>query len=120
MDAIMEIITPAVTTALTQIFLGLLSLLMVFIGKKFAVVLDTRVEREFAEMVVQTMEMLGNKLGWTGPEKKAEALKQLSLMLKEKGIRVSDAQLHILIESMVKQFKYGFGEIPAPTDKPQS
>ena len=109
----MQLFLDIMTPALQQLVVGIVGILLVWLGKKVGTVLDTRTEREIAMTVVQAMEILGQKLKWTGPEKKAEALKRISEALAAKKIKITPTELDSLVESMVKSFKYGYGPMPA-------
>lgn len=118
MNEIIKLFIEIMTPAIQQFLVGVIGILLIWIGKKVGTILDTRTEREIAATVVQAMDMLGSKLGWTGAEKKAEALKRLSEALAAKKIKITATELDSLIESMVKNFKYGYGPVPAaiPTE----
>lgn len=117
MEEIQTLLVTVLTPALQQLLVGIVGILMLWLGRKVGSMLDTRMEREVAMTVVQAVDLLARNLGWDGAAKKAEAIRRLKEELLTRGIKVTELQIDSLIESAVKNFKYGYGPTPALENK---
>ena len=120
MEEFQTLLVTVLTPAIQQLVVGVVGILLVWLGRKFGKTLDTQLERNIVSDTVQWVEMVAGRFGWTSEQKKQEAIAQVVKVAAEKGLHIKPETIEVLIEMAVKQFKYGFGEIPAPTDKPQS
>lgn len=118
MEEIQTLLVTVLTPALQQLLVGIVGLLMLWLGRKVGSILDTKLEREVAFNVVQAVDLIARNLGWDGKAKKEEAIRRIKEELAVRGIKVTDLQIDSLIESAVKNFKYGYGPVPAlePTE----
>lgn len=101
-NQIMTAIMPYVVTIITTLF----GYLAVVIKKKITERLDTETKREVAEATVKYVQQLYETMN--GKEKFQKALETMVEWLNEKGIKVTEAEATILIESSVKGFKDGW------------
>ena len=120
MQEVIQLAVEVLTPAIQQLVVGVVGILLVWLGRKFGKTLDTQLERNIVSDTVQWVEMVAGRFGWNSEQKKQEAIAQVVKVAAEKGLHIKPETIEVLIEMAVKQFKYGFGEIPAPTDKPQS
>ena len=80
--------------------------------------LNTKIKKDVAHTVVQAVEQLYKDLH--GEEKLNKALSAASSMLAEKGITVTDLEMHMLIEAAVAEFNDAFNrteEQVTPSDE---
>lgn len=119
MEEFQTLLVTVLTPALQQLLMGIVGLLMLCLGRKFGKVLDTKLERGIVSDSVQWVEMVAGRFGWTSEQKKQEAIARIVKVAAEKGIHIKPETIEMLIEMAVKQFKYGFGEIPAGNTPPQ-
>lgn len=99
-----------ITTAITAI-VGFLGIAAKNLYQKYA---DNQTKKDVVRTVVQGVEQLYKAL--SGPEKLEKALEAASEILLEKGISITEFELHMLIESAVGEFNAVFYEpklIPA-------
>lgn len=94
LNAIMPFILSAVATVLASIG--------AYLGLKVKDLLDTKQKKEIVEKTIQYVEQVGKVLG--SAEKKALAMQKASEWIETKGIKVSEVELDILIESFVNDF----------------
>ena len=97
-------VLPVLITALTA--------LAGFLGTQLKALYQRWVDDKTKEAVVRTcvkaVEQLYHDLG--GPEKLEKARMGVQQMLEEKGVSISQLEMDLLIESVVAEFNYGFGE----------
>lgn len=96
LNAIMPYILSALATVIASVG--------AYLGLKVKEYLDTKEKKEIVEKTIKYVEQVGKVLG--SKEKKELALQKASEWLELKGIKVSDVELDILIESFVNDF-YG-------------
>lgn len=94
----MEIIT-AVATAIA----GFLGAIIKNLVKKF---LNDKTKQDIAKIVVQGIEQCYQAL--SGPEKLQKAIETATEMLNEKGIKVTEVELRMLLENAVGEFNKVF------------
>ena len=97
-------------TVLTAIFAWLGVKIKALVNKY----LDNKIKKDIARTVVQAVEQLYKDLH--GEEKLNEALVAASSMLAEKGITVTDLELHTLIEAAVAEFNDAFNRTEEPAE----
>ena len=119
MEEALQMAVEIFTPALQQLAVGVVGIILVWLGRKFGKVLDTKIERDIVSDTVQWVEMVAGRFGWTSEQKKTEAIAKITKVAAEKGIHIKPETIEMLIEMAVKQFKYGFGEIPAGSTPPQ-
>lgn len=98
-NQVVTAIMPYVVTIVTAIF----GYIAVVIKKKLTEKLDTDTKKEVAESTVKYVQQLYETLN--GKEKFQKALETMVEWLNEKGIKITEAEATILIESSVKGFK---------------
>lgn len=119
MEEVLKLAAEILAPALQELAVGVVGILLVWLGRKFGKVLDTKLERDIVSDSVQWVEMVAGRFGWTSEQKKQEAIDRIVKVAAEKGIHIKPETIETLIEMAVKQFKYGFGEIPAGNKPPQ-
>lgn len=95
LNQVLQIVIPAVATAIAGWF--------TYIGSKLKKAYDEKVKDETVKKVtedaVKYVEQVYTNLH--GEEKLQKAIQQTSQVLKEKGINISEVEIHMLIESAV-------------------
>lgn len=69
---------------------------------------NDKTKQDVARTCVKAAEQIYHAL--SGPEKLAKAEEAMVEMLNEKGIPITDLEMKMLIESVVCEFNYGFGQ----------
>lgn len=104
-QSILNCLIPAAVAALTA--------LAGYLGSKLKTLCEQRLNDKTKRAVVRTAvraaEQLYHDLG--GPEKLRQAAQGATDMLNEKGISISALELRMMIESVVAEFNYSFGDI---------
>lgn len=67
---------------------------------------DDRIKKSVVENCVKAVEQFYHDLN--GPEKREKAVAAITEMLAQKDIPVTDLEIHVLIESVIADFNYGF------------
>ena len=98
------VIVPIIGAALTAI-VGYIGLKLKAIVEKLA---EDRTKRNLAKICVKAVEQIEKELH--GTEKYNECVKNLSAMLAEKGINVTELEIKMLIESAVQELNSGVKE----------
>lgn len=108
---ILEMFLPLITEILGQIFLVLgtlaIGFLISFIKRKTNLEQQKLLEEIFSDAVLFAQQVFKHL---DGPEKFAQAKERALLMLKDKGIELSEEQIEMLIESTLKKLKKEFGD----------
>lgn len=106
LNQVLGIILPALATLLATWFAVL--------GNKmkntYEQRINTQVKQDVVNATVQYVQQVYVAL--EGPEKLQKAIEQASAILQEKGIKVSEVELNMLIESSVYGLKQGLTEQP--------
>lgn len=90
------------STVLSALF-GYLGMVAKRLYQKFV---NDRTKQSVVSTCVKAVEQLYHDLG--GEEKLAEAISASTQMLEQKGIRISELELRMLIESAVLEYKRAF------------
>ena len=106
MDLFLQFINEYGTTILYTVLTAIAGYLGIVAKKYFEKWFDTKTKKEIAKECVQFAEQVYKHL--KGEEKLAEAMKAASEMLAEKGITVTELELHVLIEAAVAEFNDAF------------
>lgn len=105
-----ELIQPYLLEIVVAILTGVASFIGVKIKDAYVKYVDTKTKKEIVEATVKYVEQLCKTSGLCSTDKK-EAAKTKSLeWLNEKGIKISDTELEILIEAAVNGFNNGIKE----------
>lgn len=64
-----------------------------------------KIAGSIAQTVVQAAEQIGEKLGWTGPQKYTEALNYAKSLATRVGLRLTDQEWRAVLESAVVDLK---------------
>lgn len=106
MELIKQVLSEYGMQILGTILTGLATYLGI-IAKKYAdKLLDTKTKKDVAKTVVSAIEQCYKEL--SGPEKLQKALEAASEMLTEKGIKCTDVELRLLLESALAEFNKVF------------
>lgn len=98
----MDIIKDIILGVCTMIATGVVGWVGVQVKNLAQKWLDTRTKREVAYTCVQAVEQIYKTLD--GPEKKEKAVANISEMLAEKGIQITELEIEMLLEAAVKEF----------------
>lgn len=79
-----------------------------FWDKTGGTLINNKIKKETAELVVQYVEQVCKNL--KGSEKLAEAIKAGSKMLEEKGINITELELRVYIEAALAKFNEAFNK----------
>ena len=106
MDILKQLLSKYGMQILGAILTGLATYIGV-IAKKYAdKLLDTKTKKDVAKTVVSAIEQCYKDLN--GPEKLEKAMEAASEMLTEKGIKCTDVELRLLLESALAEFNKVF------------
>ena len=94
-----EVIVPILATAITALA-GYVGLQIKAIYKKHV---DDKTKESVVKIVVKAVKQLYKDLN--GEEKLAKAIENITAMLSEKGIAISELEIRMLIESAVEELK---------------
>ena len=119
MEEVLKLAAEILAPAFQEFAVGLAGIIIVIIGRKVGKFLDTKTERDIVADTVQWVEMVAGRFGWTSAQKKEEAIAKIVKVAAEKGIHIKPETIEVLLETAVKQFKYGYGELPAENKPPQ-
>lgn len=98
MDELIQNLTPALLSIASTILVAISG----WVAVRVKVWLDTKTKRAVAESAVKFVEQIGKSLG---SEEKFELAKEKVIsMLYDVGIKISDVEVKVLIESMVNEF----------------
>lgn len=100
----MDIIQSNLMQILATIMTAVASWLGVTIKKAYTKYIDTKTKKEIVNSTVSYVEQVCKTLDITGAEKFEKAKQKALEWLKEKGIKISDTELEIMIESAVNSF----------------
>lgn len=114
MDLFIQFINEYGTTILYAVLTAVAGYLGIVAKNLFTKWFDTKMKKEIAKECVQFAEQVYKHLH--GDEKLAEAMKAASEMLAEKGIAVTELELHVLIEAAVAEFNDAFNRTK-PTEE---
>lgn len=112
-----QILLPVLATFLTAVF--------TYLGNKIKTSYEQKANQQVTEQVIKNVVKYVEQVyvDIKGPEKLDKAIQQASLILSEKGIKITDAEIYMLIESAVYGLNEGLksddkkedaGTIPAP------
>lgn len=97
---------------LIELILSILTIITTYIGSKIKTIYENKINDETKRKIVKTVceavEQLYNDL--SGNEKLVMARQYILEQLNEKGIKITDLELKMLVESTVNGFKKGFNE----------
>jgi uncharacterized membrane protein YraQ (UPF0718 family) len=103
-----EQILTEISPALWQIIIVILTAVAGIIGtqikKLYERYVDTNTKKEIAKTVVEAVEQLARTKGWKGEEKFAEAKNNIIQYFNNVGIKTTDIEIDLLIESAVNSF----------------
>lgn len=106
----MELIKQVLSEYGLQLLGTVLTALATYLGliaKKYAnKILDDRTKKSIAKTVVSAIEQCYKEL--SGPEKLQKAIEAAAEMLTEKGIKCTDVELRLLLESALAEFNKVF------------
>lgn len=98
----MELIQSHLFEILATILMAIISFLGTTIKLKYDKYIDTKEKKEIVKLTVQYVEQVFKELH--GKEKLEKAKEKAVEWLNEKGIKISETELEILIESSVNEF----------------
>lgn len=99
MEELVSQLTPIIINAVIVV-VGFIFTRIGFIAKDF---FDDKTKRAIAEQTVMYVKQIGDAMD--ASEKLAKAKEDIQAQLAEKGIRITDLELTVLIESAVNNFK---------------
>lgn len=106
----------------TQIFEIICAIIItpifVYLGMQVKGYLNTKEKQAVAKTVCKAIEQIYKDLN--GEEKKQKALENISAMLAEKGITITELEMEMLIESAVYGFKQGINTEVKPEVAPET
>lgn len=102
MEAIFQALIGLVVTSIT----ALASYIGVTLKKVFEKRVNTKIKKDVVRTVVTAVEQLYKDLH--GEEKYNKAVEAVSQMLEEKGIKITELEIRMLIESAVNEFNNSF------------
>lgn len=106
----MEILNQVISEYGMQIIGSILTALFTYIGlvaKQYAnKILNDKTKKSIAKTVVSAIEQCYKELN--GPEKLQKAMESASEMLNEQGIKCTDVELRLLLESALAEFNKVF------------
>ena len=111
MEFIKNFISEYGTTILYAILTAIGGYLGIWAKKLYTKYVNDKTKQAVAKTVVQAVEQLYKDL--RGEEKLEKALEAAADMLAERGIKVTDLELRILIEAAVGEFNKAFEKDPA-------
>lgn len=106
MEELWNAIAPNIMEIITAILLALVG----FLGAKVKVILNTKIKRDIAEDTVKYVEQISRNLGLTSDQKFELARKEIIKLLEGVGLKVTEEELKILIESMVNKFFQNYSD----------
>lgn len=101
----MEFIQTYIFEILATIITGVASFIGVAIKNTYTKYVDTKIKKEIVKSTVEYVEQVFTEIH--GVEKLYKAKEKALEWLNEKGIKISETELEILIESAVNGFKKG-------------
>ena len=108
MNNMFEILQPYLLEIIVAILTGVASFIGVKIKKVYEEYINTKTKKEIVECTVKYVEQVFKEIH--GEEKLNKAKDKALEWLNEKGIKVSDTELEILIEASVNGFNNGVKE----------
>ena len=102
----MEQLIQALLPSIITIAVIILTAVGTFLGKKLNLVLNTNLKKEIAEQTVKYVEQVGKTLG--SEEKFNLAKNKIIDLALNAGITITDAEIDVLIESVVNGFNQGY------------
>lgn len=100
---------------LLQILITILTAIISFIGmtikNSYTKYINTKTKKEIVYATVQYVEQICKNKGINSKDKFDNAKKKILEWLREKGIKISDTELEIMIESAVSQLNKSSNEI---------
>lgn len=95
LNQFIQILLPSLATFLTVVF--------TYIGNKIKTAYEQKANQHVSEQVIANVVKYVEQVyvDIKGPEKLQKAIEQASMILSEKGIKITDAEIYMLIESAV-------------------
>lgn len=106
MELLLTFINEYGTTILYTILTALFGYFGIIAKKYFDKWFETKEKKEIAKEVVQFTEQVYKSLH--GAEKLKKAMEAMSQMLAEKGIRITELEMQVLLEAAVAEFNKAF------------
>ena len=105
-----QILLPVLATFLTAVF--------TYLGNRIKTSYEQKANQQVTEQVIKSVVNYVEQVyvNIKGPEKLQKALEQASLILSEKGIKITDAEIYMLIESAVYGLNAGLKTEKSGTD----
>lgn len=103
-----EIITSIITSIATVAITAIIGWVGVVIKNSISALCDTKTKQTIAKAVVNAIEQTIDSTVYTGEYKLGVATEHVQTILKSKGIKISDLELNMLIESAVKEMNEGW------------
>lgn len=102
-----EILT-GISPYIWQILGVILTTIVGYVGVKVKALyekkINTELKREIVKTVVEMIEQVAKSQGWDGEKKLEEARKTILEMINRSGLKITELELHILIEAVVNSF----------------
>ena len=99
-----EIITQMITEYLPVILTAVMTAIVGFVKSKYTKIANDSIKKDVAATTVKYIEQIYKDVH--GTEKLEKAKETMLALLEEKGIKISDIELVILLESAVKDMNY--------------
>lgn len=99
-----EIITQMITEYLPVILTAVMTAIVGFVKSKYTKIANDSIKKDVASTTVKYIEQIYKDVH--GTEKLEKAKETMLTLLEEKGIKISDVELVILLESAVKDINY--------------
>lgn len=106
MELLKEFINMYGMEILTTVITAIAGWLAIVVKKLITKYLNDKTKQEIAKIVVSGIEQCYKSL--SGPEKLEKAIKSATEMLKDKGIKVTEVELRMLLESALGEFNKVF------------
>ena len=103
-DDIMELIQENLIQLFISIIIAVASWLGVQIKNAYVKYIDTKTKKEIVKATVEYVEQISKSISISSENKFNKAKEKALEWLNEKGIKISDTELEILIESAVQAF----------------
>lgn len=99
-----EIITQMITEYLPVFLTAVMTAIVGFVKSKYTKIANDSIKKDVAATTVKYIEQIYKDVH--GTEKLEKAKETMLALLEEKGIKISDVELVILLESAVKDMNY--------------
>lgn len=103
-----EIITSIIVSVASVALTTIIGWIGVIIKNSISAMCDTKTKQAIAKAVVNAIEQTTDSTVYTGEYKLSIATEHVQTILKSKGIKISDLELRMLIESAVKEMNEGW------------